>query len=613
LTELTTTGPDLKFVEELRNRNIPRVAVAYLLTSWVVIQIADTIFPNIGLSANAVTNVIYIAAIGFIPFLIFAWLFEFTPEGLKLEKDVARTVAVSSASNRKLDLVIIITLMTGLGYFVFDKFVLDPRRDQEMVESAVKIAVEEVEQQASAISEQSVAVLPFVNMSSDPEQEYFGDGLAEELLNLLARIPELHVAARTSSFSFKGEKVEIPTVAQRLRVAYVLEGSVRKSGNQVRVTAQLIRGKDGYHLLSETWDRELNDIFGVQDEIAALVVESLKLKLLGPQPRSRVVDSEAYSLFLQGLYFDSKHDAENWVKSVTAYRGALDIDPEYAEAWAGLSLTLAQQANWGAIDLDDGMMQAREAAQHALALDENLPMAHTSIGWIYMVYDWDWYAADAAFKTATRLAPSNPMAVQATGWLALVLGHLEEAVELSRQAIGLDPLRQSSQANLGLALIHAGRLDEATERYQHLLALNPQSPGTHMRLGQILLLQGYPEQALEMILQDSDAWWQDYAIPLALHSLGRQDEADLATAKFLKEHTDGPFQAAEIFAWRGELDTAFEWLERAYKERDAGVSEMMNDPFLANLMDDDRWQLMLDKVGLGNPRVSEAERSSGVN
>jgi TolB-like protein/Tfp pilus assembly protein PilF len=587
----------VSLIKELKKRNIPRVAVAYLVTSWLVIQISDTIFPNIGLTADAVTMVIVISAVGFVPFLLFAWLFEFTPEGVKWEKDIHRSVAKVETSSHKLDIMIIIVLAAALSYFMVDKFIVDPRRDAAMVETAVKSAVERVEEEILDASDHSLAVLPFVNMSSDPEQEYFSDGLSEELLNLLAGIPELRVAARTSSFSFKDEKIDIPTVAESLNVSYVLEGSVRKGGKQVRITAQLIRGRDGYHLWSKTYDRTLDDIFAVQDEIAGSVVESLKLKILGERPRARIADPEAYALFLQGRYFNDRRDQEHWDKSIEAYRKALEIDPEYAEAWAGLSITLAQQASWGIIDLDDGMMRAREAVHRALALDENLPEAHTSLGWIRMVYDWNWRGADESYQTAVRLAPSNPTALSAAGVLAFTLGRLNEAVELDLKAIALDPLRQAGHANLGLVLLHAGRLDEASRRYQHLLELNPEYPGAHMRLGQILLLQERPQVALEMIRRDSDDWWRDYAIPLALHSLGQDTEADQTLAGFIENHPDGPFQAAEIFAWRGEIDQAFDWLDRAYDGRDSGLHEILNDPFLANLKEDARWFEFLDKLG----------------
>ena len=588
----------MKFIQKLKSRNIPRVALAYLVSAWVIFQIADTILPNIGLSTEAVQTVIFIAAIGFVPFLVFAWVFEFTPEGLRRETDIRRSQAGVEASSRKLDILIISMLAVALAYFAVDKFLVDPRRDVAMVESAVESAVQRVEEEIFDSTGYSLAVLPFVNMSSDPEQAYFSDGLAEELLNLLARIPELRVAARTSSFKFRDANVAIPEIAGQLNVSYVLEGSVRKAGNRVRVTAQLIRGRDGYHLWSETYDRTLQDIFAVQDDISAAVVESLKLKILGERPRARATDPEAYALYLQGRYFNDRRDPEHWSKSVEAYREALALDPDYAAAWAGLSITLSQQASWGFIDLDQGMMQAREAAMRALALDATLPDAYTSLGWIRMVYDWDWRGADEAYQTAIRLAPGNATALSGAGVLAFTLGRLDEAIELDLEAIERDPLRQAGHANLGLVLLHAERLDEAAARYQHLLELNPEYPGAHMRLGQILLLEERPEQALEMILRDSDPWWRDYAVPLALHSLGREAEADQTLADFIANHPDGPFQTAEIFAWRGDVDQAFLWLERAYEQRDSGLHEILHNPFLANLRDDLRWTAVLQKLRL---------------
>ena len=598
------TGARMIFLEKLRRRNIFRVAVTYLVSAWLLIQIADTIFPRIGFSYEAVSYIIYALAIGFVPTLVFAWLFEFTPEGLKKEEDIERSVTSVQTSSRKLDIAIFTILLTGIAYFTFDKFVLDPKRDEVLVEKAVKTAIELAELAAAQATDASIAVMPFVNMSSDPEQEYFSDGLSEELLNLLARIPELRVAARTSSFAFKGEKIDIPGIAERLNVAHVLEGSVRKSGKKVRITAQLIRGTDGYHLWSETFDRNLDDIFTTQDEIAALVVDSLKLTLLSGTPRARVVDSDAYALFLQGRYFNDRRGQENWGKSVTAFKQALQIDPDYAEAWAGLSITYSQQASWGFIDREKGISLAREAVKRALALEPKLPEAHASLGWIRMVYDFDWHGADSAYQEATKLAPGHATVLRAAAVLAFTLGRLDEAIEINLRSIVRDPLNQGSHQNLGLVLMHAGRLVDSAQKYHHVLELNSAYPGAHMRLGQILLLQNQPEAALEMIAQDSDSWWVDYGVALALSATDRAEEADQALAAFMDQHQDGPFQIAELYAFRGDIDKAFEWLERAYDQRDSGIHEMMNDPFLERLMDDTRWQPFLKRMGLADEQVS---------
>jgi len=593
----------MRFIEELKRRNIPRLALAYLVSSWLVIQVGDTILPNFGFSDKAETIVIIVAAIGFLPFLIFSWVFEFTPEGLKKEEDIQRSRAAVRSTGRTLDIIIIVILLIGVSYFAFDKFVLDPERDAALVETAVKTAIELAEKAAAEATDTSIAVLPFVNMSSDTEQEYFSDGLSEELLNLLARIPELRVAARTSSFAFKGEKIDIPSVAAKLNVAFVLEGSVRKSADMVRITAQLIRGNDGYHLWSETYDRTLKDIFATQDEIAESVVASLKLTLLGSAPRSRVVDEGAYALFLQGRYFNDRRDQANWENAVTAYKQALEIAPDYAEAWAGLSITYSQQASWGFVDRNTGIDLAREAVRRALALDQTLPEAHASLGWIRMVYDFDWYGADASYREAAKLAPGNATVLRAAGVLAFTLGRLDEAINVDLRAIVRDPLNQGSHQNLGLVLMHAGRLEESADKYRHVLELNKEYPGAHMRLGQILLLQGKPGAALEIMAQDSDSWWRDYGVALATTLAGPQDKADQVLAEFIQQHPDGPFQVAELYAFKGETDEAFEWLQRAYDEHDSGMHEMMNDPFLASLMDDPRWQALLEKMGLAEAQV----------
>jgi len=588
----------MKFLEELKNRNIPRVAVAYAVTAWLLIQIAATVFPYIGFSEKAIAYVIYAIFIGFLPVLFFAWFFEFTPGGLKKEQEIYRSRLAVQDSGRKLDVAIIVILLMGISYFAFDKFILDPGRDEVLVEKAVKSAIELAELAAAETADASIAVLPFVNMSSDPEQEYFSDGLSEELLNLLARIPELRVAARTSSFAFKGEKLEIPVVAERLNVAHVLEGSVRKAGKRIRITAQLIRGSDGYHLWSETFDRTLDDIFATQDDIAESVVNSLKLTILGDTPRVRVIDPEAYALFLQGRYFNDLRDQQHWEKAVIAFKQALEIEPDYAEAWAGLSIAYSQQASWGFIDRDEGISLAREAVKQALLLDDRLPEAHASLGWIRMVYDFDWHGADSSYQQASKLAPGNATVLRAAGVLAFTLGRLDDAIEIDLRAIVRDPLNQGSHQNLALVLMHAGRLEESIQRYRHVLKLNEDYPGIHMRLGQIFLLQDRPEEAMDIIKLERDSWWKDYAIPLALHSLGRHQEADKALASFKENHPDGPFQTAEIHAWRGETDEAFKWLDKAYDERDSGLHEMLNDPFLSNLVEDERWPVFLRKMGL---------------
>ncbi len=291
---MTITMP---LIAELKRRNVLRVVAAYIVVAWLVIQVVDTVFPAFGFGDTAVRVVVIVLAIGLVPVVILSWAFEVTPEGLKLEKDVDRSRSISPQTGKKLDRIIMLVLALGLGYFAFDKFVLSESREASIAETARQEG--RTEALVESYGNQSIAVLPFVNMSSDPEQTYFSDGIAEEMLNLLAKIPQLRVTSRSSAFAFRGDDINIPEVAEKLNVAHILEGSVRKAGNQVRITVQLIEARSDTHLWSETYDRLLDDIFAIQDDVAAQVVEQLRLTLLGETPRAARANVLAYPLYLQ--------------------------------------------------------------------------------------------------------------------------------------------------------------------------------------------------------------------------------------------------------------------------------------------------------------------------
>ncbi len=295
--------------EELKRRNVFRVAIAYVVVAWLALQVADVVLNNVEAPAWVFTVIVLVLGIVFPLVLVFAWAFEMTPEGLKREHDVDRTQSITTRTGRKLDLTVIAILTLAVGYFAYDRFISadgGPAPDEFV--------------------DRSIAVLPFVNMSSDEEQEYFADGLSEELLNLLAKIPELRVASRSSAFQFKGQRIDISVVAQQLNVAHILEGSVRKDGDRLRITAQLIKADDGFHMWSESYDRELSSVFAIQDEIANAVVDALRVELLGEAPKAAETDPEAYALYLQGRYFYNLGDTQDWTNSVDAYQHALEID-----------------------------------------------------------------------------------------------------------------------------------------------------------------------------------------------------------------------------------------------------------------------------------------------
>ncbi|MEP6610188.1 MAG: adenylate/guanylate cyclase domain-containing protein [Burkholderiaceae bacterium] len=464
----------------------------------------------------------------------------------------------------------------------------------------------------------SIAVLPFTDLSREKDQEYFTDGLAEELLNVLSKIRGLRVASRTSAFSFKGTKVDIPTVAQKLNVATILEGSVRKAGKRVRITAQLIQVATDSHLWSETYDRELEDIFAVQDDIAQSVVKELRAALLGERvdssanaqvkaevqaaAKGRGENAEAYPLYLQGRFFEDRFTREDTAKAVEYYRHALEIDPDYALAWAGLSRAYSNQAGYSwDLKIVEGIDKAREAAEHALRLEPDLAEGHAALGAIRMLYDWDWKGADASLRRAMELAPGDAHVIRDIGNLAGNLGRMEEALALVRRAVALDPLSATAHRFHARLCLFAGFLDEAEVTAKKALELNPQGRLTHYWLGQVRLRQGRLDDALAMFQREGHDTFRLLGLAQLYHVRGRPAESEAALQELIDTDTAGAaYQIALGYAYRGETDLAFEWLERAYVQRDAGMAAMKASPMLKNLRDDPRWRPFLEKMGLAD-------------
>ncbi len=448
----------------------------------------------------------------------------------------------------------------------------------------------------------SIAVLPFVNMSSDKEQEYFSDGLAEELLNDLAKIQGLRVAARTSSFQFKGKNEDLRLVAEKLNVSTILEGSVRKEGNRVRITAQLIKAGDGFHLWSETYDRQLNDIFAVQEEIAHSVAASLKVALLqgrAATPSVQSENAEAYNVYLQGRFFYERFNKENVEKAIGYYEQAIHLDPRYARAWAGLAAAHSRQADGGYLPVEQGYGEARKAAERALALDVNLAEAHALLGWIKMAHDWDWVGADASYKRALALEPGNTEVLVGAAVLASALGRFDDALALLRRSVELDPLNTKNHFFLADIEYRVGRLEEAVAATKKTLELNPELPYAHCVLGKVYLAQAHLQEALAEMERESELPFRLQGLTLAYHALGRNKESDAALAELVaKYRAEGAFQVAEAYAFRGEADRAFEWLDRAYAQHDSGLSGMKGDPLLKNLERDPRYVVFLKKMRL---------------
>jgi TolB-like protein/Tfp pilus assembly protein PilF len=447
----------------------------------------------------------------------------------------------------------------------------------------------------------TIAVLPFLDMSPNKDQEYFSDGLSEELLNVLAKNPKLRVTSRTSAFSFKGTNTDIKTIASKLHVKHILEGSVRKSGNTLRITAQLIDVQTDAPLWSETYNGTMENIFALQDAISGSVAEALKIALLGKETETeqRKTDPEAYNAYLLGKHFYDLRGKENFEKAAVYFQQALSIDPYYAPAWVDLSRTHIAQSDLGYIPVEEGYRKARQEVERALELAPNFAEAHSRLGWIKQSYDWDWSGADVSYRRALELEPGNAAVIGNAARLAATLGRFEEAITLTRRSIELNPLSTGQYNNLGYIALNADLLDESLAAYRKALDLNPKFPATHMRISLIYLEKGHADSALAEVKKEPEPIWQLFGFALVYHALGKKKEADDKLASFIKEfQNDGAFQIAEIYAYRGEVDKAFMWLERAYDQRDGGCTYLKGDPLLHNIRSDPRYAVFLKKMKL---------------
>jgi TolB-like protein/Flp pilus assembly protein TadD len=454
----------------------------------------------------------------------------------------------------------------------------------------------------------SIAVLPFVDMSQAKDQGYFSDGISEELLNLLSKIPQLKVAARTSSFSFKGKGVEIPEIARQLHVANVLEGSVRKSGDELRITAQLIRAAEGYHLWSETYDRKMDDIFKIQDEIAGEVVKELKVKLLGAAPKVRTTDPKAYALYLQARELGRQKTAEAFAKSDALYRQVLELDPRYAPAWDQLAVNFINKAGMGLLSSQEGYARAREAVEKALSIDPDYALAHTHLGSIAMDVENDLASAARHYQRAVALDPTDVDVLRNAASFLASLGRLDEALALEETVIRHDPVNVLALYGLGYHQRMAGRYDAAIASLRTALSLSPNRGGAHYQLGVTLILKGDATAALVEIEQENNESWRMYGLPMSYCALGRKADADAAfNAVIAKYEKDGPYNIAYDYAFCGDADKALEWLDKAVTYQDPGLSEIVTENLFDKIHSDPRWLPFLRKIGKAPDQLARIE------
>lgn len=454
---------------------------------------------------------------------------------------------------------------------------------------------------AEMIDEKSIAVLPFTDLSEGKDQEYFSDGLSEELLNLLAKIPELKVIGRTSSFSFKGKNEDLRSIGQKLGVAHLLGGSVRKDGNKIRVTAQLIKADDGSHLWNESYNRDLKGIFKLQDEIAQAVVQQLKVKLLdfssGRVSGTRNI--EAYNRILQGNYFFDKLDKENVAKAVDFYNQALAIDSTDALAWGKLANAVSRQSWQNYIEQNTGYETARQAALKAISLNNTNAIGYLELADVKLYHDFDWKGAQSNYEMALKLEPGNGEIINGLGDVHQSVGQLKKAEEFYRKSIQLNPLKPITYMNLGNTLTTAGRFEEAIPYFKTVLELNPQHQRAHMYIGRNYILMGKPQKALAEMEKENVEVFRLFGLALAYHSLGRKQEADEKLHEFINTYQhDWSYLIVQLYAFTGEKDKAITWLESAYNKRDSWLFWIKGDQLLKNIREDARYIAILKKMNL---------------
>ncbi len=553
------------FIHELQRRKVVRVAIFYGLVSWIVIQLADVIFPALALPDWTVPLFIIIIILGFPLALILSWMFDLNPGGITRTDGAATRATV------------------------------------EIGDAGPAAAVV-----GAAPSEKSIAVLPFVDMSAEGDSEYFSDGVTEEILNALTRVRHLHVASRTSAFAFKGKEVDIRAIAEKLNVATVLEGSVRKAGNRLRITAQLINAMDGYHLWSETYDRELEDIFSVQDEIARSIVDALKVQfdVRGtPQLVAQATSNmDAYSLYLKGRFVYNKYRREDLDQSLSFYEQALEADPGYARAYAGIA------DSWMALADDwyppgKAYPKAKKAAERAIELDDTMAEAHTAIGKVLGWFEWEFQAAELALRRAVARSPSY---AEGHYGLASVLpsnGNMEEGLAEIREALSLDPLSAGLSGWVARFLLYSRRPEEAIEQCKETIRLDPQYFYAHVRMGNALLAMGRAEEALSEFQEQATRTGDVVSVRAyeaqALAVLGRETEARaILDSLEQEERYVRPEFLAGAYGSLGDVDRAFEKLELAFKVRSAGLVYLHVDPAYDSLRGDFRYDELVKRIGL---------------
>ena len=574
---------------ELRRRNVHRIAVAYVVAAWLIIQVVETIFPAFGFDDATTRYTVIALMIGFVPAVMLAWTLEVSPEGLRLDRGVAQHVPPDPSTHKRLDQIIIVVLAVAVTYFAIDKFVLS---DYDSAATAPPVAAVPIGG--------SIAVMPFVDLSPGSDQAYFSDGIAEEILNLLARVSELRVVSRSSSFAYRDRNLSARDIAHELNVNYILEGSVRKQGDQLRITAQLIDTLTDSHLWSGTFERAFDDVFAIQDEIAAAVIPALEVELLHELPVTTEADPDAYTHFLKCRHYYLQRTSTGFETAVEHCEQAIELDAGYAPAWVALASAYINQGETGQRDYIEAYERATVAIDHAIAVDPELPSAHSARAWIAFSFERDYPKSARHFRIARSLFPNSSVILANASVLAAHLGYLDDAMAMASRSITLNPSDSIAHSMRGIYLMRLGRLDEAEKDFSEALKLSPGSGYHSGNLALLRLLQGHPAEAIEYATDIDDEPQRLSVLAMAYFGQGDRGASDRAIATLHDGFAESfPLKIARAHAWRGETDDAFRWLDRTINEGHS-IDGIKNDPFLSDLHVDERWQPLLESLGMSD-------------
>lgn len=584
---------------ELRRRRVFRALLAYGLASFAVLQVVEPVMHGLRLPETVLSVVVVLLGLGFPVTILLAWAFDLKPTGIERTRAAPSaepwspgTPGTGGARNRATVAIALVALGLAIAAPGVTWFFVFRSRGQASEPSAVQSGGP------------SVAVLPFVDESPGRDQEYLADGFAEEILDALARVDGLRVPGRSSSFWFRGRSVRLSEIGRDLRVRTVLEGSLRRDGNRLRIAAKLVDVGNGYQLWSATFDRDATDVFAVQDEIARAVVAALKVRLVsGRDPSTglaRTSDPEVYFQYLVGRDHFRRGSLADSRRAVALFEKVLSMEPGYAPAWAGLSLAAIWIAGFSDAPADFAMRKkALVAAERAIGLAPSLGDGYLARGEIRRDFEFDWKGSRADLERALSLSPASPRMLLSYGYLLAAMGRLPEARELLERATDSDPLDPEAWVILGAVLDLGGDMRAAETAVRRALEISPENTDAIATLCNVLVAAGRPAEALEVATASSMDWLRLSVRALALHDLGDSDGAREALAQLIARHAGtAAYQVAEVQAHRGDRDAAFAWLDRARAQRDSGLVFVRGDPLLRALHEDARWQAFLSKMGL---------------